>query len=143
MLNTNVRQRKENKKSARMIKQYSRNQSKKKCNGNRGTSCVHKNATDKEKMQGKKQTTGKNYFERKIIFATTTKAVNTIRKTEQYNEAGQPSPKQVANRASKKFRFQFKKKMNQSEFFKIKIGKLLLVAKNNTIVLLPLHWIPR
>ena len=29
MLNTNVRQRKENKKSARMMKQYSRNQSKK------------------------------------------------------------------------------------------------------------------
>jgi len=36
-------------KSARMIKQYSRNQSKKKCNGNSGTSCAHKNATDKEK----------------------------------------------------------------------------------------------
>ena len=36
-------------KSARMMKQYSRNQSKKKYNGNSGTSCVHKNATDKEK----------------------------------------------------------------------------------------------
>ena len=92
------------------MKQYSRNQSKKKCNGNSGTSCAHKNATDKEKTQGKKQTTGKNYFERKINFAQTLKARKGPRMAKQHSEANLAIPKHVVNKPKEKFRFQFKKK---------------------------------
>ena len=65
----NARQRQESKRSAKTAIQHGQKQSKKKSNENRGTVCVHKNATGKEKTQGEKQTTGKNHFQRKIIFA--------------------------------------------------------------------------
>ena len=65
-LNPNVRQRKERTKSERTAKRHSRNQSKKKCNENNNTVCVHKNATRQKKMQGKNKTTAKNYLQRKI-----------------------------------------------------------------------------
>ena len=61
-LNTNVRQRKERKKSTRTAKRHSRNHSKKTSNENNNTVCVHKNATRQKKTQGKNKTTAKNYF---------------------------------------------------------------------------------
>ena len=49
----------------------------------------------------------KNYPERKVHLGQTIKAPKGPRKTKQYREAGQPAPKQVANRATIFFRFQF------------------------------------
>ena len=94
-----------------MIKQYSRNQSKKKCNGNSGTSCAHKNATDKEKTQGKKQTTGKNYFERKIIFVEPTNAEKGARTAKQ-QQRGQLCLSQ--RRRQQVINFGFNLKKNES-----------------------------
>ena len=90
----------------KMVNQHSANQSKKKCNENSGTSCTHKNATDKEKTQGKKLTTGKNYFERKINFTQTLKARKGPRTAKQHSEANVDTPKHVVNE-QKKIRFQF------------------------------------
>ena len=106
-MNSSARQRKESKKSAQTAKQQNRNHSKKTSNENNSTVCARKTATTGEKTQGKKQTTGKNYFERKINFAQTVKARKGARTAKYHNEVGQASPKQVANRATIFFRFQF------------------------------------
>ena len=102
----------------KMVNQHSANQSKKKCNENSDTNCTHKNATDKEKTQGKKQTTGKNYFERKINFAQTLKARKGPRTAKQYSEVNLGIPNTLPTNRKKSFGFNFKKKMNQSIFLK-------------------------
>ena len=66
--------------------------------------------TSKKKKNKKMQTPAKNIFQRKVhSFHTEKVGVNT-RKTKQYSEAGQASPKHVANRATKKFGYNLKKK---------------------------------
>ena len=97
-------------------KQHSQKQSNKKSNENSSTVCAQKKYSIEEKTQGKLGTSEKNVFERKMHSAQTAKAPKDTRKTKQYNEAGQPSPKQVANRATIFFGFNFFFKMNQSAF---------------------------
>ena len=119
-LNSNVRQRKENKKNAKTGKQQNRKQSKKKCNENNNTVFVHKNVTGQEKTQGKNKTTGKKFSERKIKITQTAKARKDSKTAKQNNKRPTLAMKQVANRANFFFRFQFFKKKSTNQKFKIK-----------------------
>ena len=85
------------------------------------------------KNKRRTQNIRKNYFERKTYSVQTTKDTKGIRKTKQYSEAGQESPKQVANRSPKKFRFHFLKKNEPISIFKKKTEKFLLVEKKGGI----------
>ena len=98
-------------------KQQSRNQRKKTNNENSNTVCIHKTATTGEKTQGKKQTTGKNYFERKIIFAQTLKAQKGARTAKQHNEANLGNSPSAQAGQNIFFGFSLKKKTRTNHFF--------------------------
>ena len=141
-INSSVRQRKEGKKNAKTAKQQSRNQSKKTSNENSNTVYARKTATSGEKTQGKRQTPGKIFYERQANFGQTENTGKGTRTAKQQQRGQLCLSQTLANTASKSFRFQFKKKISQSIFFKTKIGKFLLVEKNSGIPLMPLHWTP-
>ena len=114
-------------KRAKTTNKHHRNHSKKQSSENNSTISVRKNSTNTQKTKEEHKTSEKNYFERKKYSVQTTKGTKGIRKTKQYSEAGQESPKQVANRSPKKFRFHFLKKkwINQhlKKKHKISIGR--------------------
>ena len=116
-------------KRAKTTKEHHRTQSKKQSSESNITNSDRKNYLSDQKAKEKHQTSAKNYPERKTRSVPTAKAANAVRKTKQYNEAGQPSPKQVANRATIFFRFQFLKKYEPISIFKKKTVKFLLVEK--------------
>ena len=127
-------------KTSKRAKQQSRNQHKKTSNDNSNTVCIHKTATSGEKTQGKKQTTGKNYLKRKIIFSRTVKARKGAKTAKQHNEANLGNSPSAQAGQNIFFGFSLKKKPSQSIFFKIKTGTFLLVEKSDGIPYLYFHW---
>ena len=104
---TRETQRKWDAKLSQTAKDHGQKLNKKTSSKNCNTDCVRKSDTDVKKKNKKKQTPAKNIFQRKVhSFHTEKVGVNT-RKTKQYSEAGQASPKHVANRATKKFGYNF------------------------------------
>ena len=133
-------QKKESKKRAKTAKEHSENQSNKRSNGNRTTICGQKNATSAKKTQGKHRTPAKNKYQRKTKLVQTAKARKGAITAKQHNAANLDTPQVQRQDNFFFFGFSFKKKINQSIFFKNKIATLLLVEKIGTIVLTPLHW---
>ena len=91
-------------KRAKATKEHNQEQSKKTSNENNNTICVLKNATGGKKTQGKLQAPAKNVFKRNTHSGQTAKGPKGPRKRKQYRKAGHRCPKQVVNRATKKFR---------------------------------------
>ena len=116
-------------KRAKTTKEHNRNQSKKQSSENSITISASKNATSAQKTKEQRETSEKNYSERKKQSEQTAKAAKGTIKPKQCSEAGQASPKQVANRATIFFRFQFLKKNESIRILNKKIATFLLVEK--------------